>query len=396
MAVADTAGSGLNEGVGRGPAGNAPGSDPRQRYSPLYERPPNERPGTTTAANNAIDLDVGAFGLKAGMPYCTLRFGKYERPKPFTSSDLTYDLTVALPLPNELQDQTGVDYSEKSLETVGDLFNSGFTFSAGAAAGLRHSGGVIQGAMQGASGALGKFGALSGAIGGAMGNAAASLLPAEQMTSAIQQQTGLAPNPNPSLMFEGPQLREFTYSWTFMPDSKTESDNLRNFIRNVKARVLPKVSPGLSPVLFYPHMVQMNFHPWDKDGHGSNPWGWGDNTIIRIKKCVVKSFNVSYTPANVPAFFDGNPTAPHPVAVTCTIQLKELEYMLSNDWGGSDGPSVDLKYLLDRLSRVPGLGPVADKLSDLLNGITAEPAAGSAAALAAQGQQVQPVSGTGP
>lgn len=332
--------------------------------SPSEEARPNDREGTTTRAANSINQDVGAFGLKAGVPYCTLRFGKYERPKPFTSSNLTYDLLVALPLPNELQDQTGVDYSEKSLETVGDLFNGNFNTSAVAAAALRHSGGVAQGAMQGMAGALSKFGALSGALGGVAGNAAASLLPAEQITSAIQQQSGLAPNPNPSLMFEGPQLREFTYSWTFMPDNKTESENLRKFITNVKARVLPKVTSGLSPVLFYPHMVQMNFYPWDKSGSGSNPWGWGTDTIIKIKKCVVKSFNVSYTPANVPAFFDGNPNAPHPVAITCTIQLKELEYMLSNDWEPKEsedyGPSVDADYIVSRLP--DGLKELADAI----------------------------------
>jgi hypothetical protein len=92
--------------------------------------------------------------------------------------------------------------------------------------------------------------------------------------------------------------------------------------------------------------------------------------IIKIKKCVVKSFNVNYTPVNVPAFFDGNPSAPHPVAITCTIHLKELEYMLSNDWGGKDGPSVDLEYIGDRIG-----GPVGDvfnKLSELLEATTAK------------------------
>ena len=207
-------------------------------------------------------------------------------------------------------------------------------------------------------------------------NAAQTLAPAEQITSAIQQSTGAAPNPNPSLMFDGPQLREFTYSWTIMPDNKAQSDNLRKFIANVKSRVLPSVTQGLSPVLFYPHMVQMNFYPWDatpsdydagnQGGAGSNPWGWGANTIIRMKKCVVKSFNVNYTPVNVPAFFNefddqGNrvtPTAPHPVAVTCTIQLKELEYMLSNDWGGAFAGKSELNV------NTNGFGPGDDTSSD--------------------------------
>jgi hypothetical protein len=60
-----------------------------------------------------------------------------------------------------------------------------------------------------------------------------------------------------------------------------------------------------------------------------------------MKKCVVKSFNINYTPVNVPAFFDGNPDAPHPVAITCTINLKELEYMLSNDWVSGNTDTIN-------------------------------------------------------
>jgi hypothetical protein len=341
--MADGTRSGQQQDINVRNGRNANG-EPLPAASPREETP-NRVNGTITASTgvsaNTEDVGIGALSsavIRAGVPYCTLRFGKYDRPKPFSSSNLVYDLHLALPLPNELQDQTGVDYSEKSLGTVGDVINGNINTSALAAAGLRHAGDMAQGALGGAASALGALGGRMGVFGVAAGNfitnAAATLAPAEQITSAIQQSTGAAPNPNPSLMFEGPQLREFTYSWTFMPDNKTESENLRKFIKNVKARVLPRVTQGLSPVLFYPHMVQMNFYPWDEDGSGSNPWGWGENTIIKMKKCVVKSFNINYTPVNVPAFFDGNPDAPHPVAITCTINLKELEYMLSNDWGG--------------------------------------------------------------
>ena len=322
---------------------------------PPSEEAPAAAPGQISASNNVILQDVGAFGIKAGVPFCSLRFGKYERPSPFVSSNLAFDLIVALPLPNELQDQTGVDYSDQRLETVGDIINRGGLASTGAAALLRNSGAAFEGGVGGTADAIARVaGPVGGALATAMGNIVQTLLPAEQITSAVQQAAGLAPNPNPSVMFDGPQLREFTYSWTFMPDSEAESIAIRKFIKNVKARVLPKVTQGQSPVLFYPHMVQMNFYPWDHDGTGANPWGWGAETIIKMKKCVVKSFNVNYTPVNVPAFFDQfdsegrrlDPTAPHPVAISCTIQLKEIEYMLSNDWikDGEEGefaPELD-------------------------------------------------------
>jgi hypothetical protein len=116
-------------------------------------------------------------------------------------------------------------------------------------------------------------------------------------------------------------------------------------IKVIKGRVLPK-SAGSSQasVLHYPNMVQMNFFPWDGTGAG-NPWGWGVDSFIRIKKCVVKSFNTNYTPSNVPAFFEGEGS--YAVAVNVSITLQEIEYMLANDWIGDDGfgPEVGLATL---------------------------------------------------
>ena len=48
----------------------------------------------------------------------------------------------------------------------------------------------------------------------------------------------------------------------------------------------------------------------------------------------MQAVNVNFAPSNVPAFFGGKY---HPVAIGLTINLREIEYMMSHDWGGTAG-----------------------------------------------------------
>lgn len=280
--------------------------------------------------------ETTVFNSMLGEYYMRILLGPYSRPEPFESADWKPELAVFLPLPQELRDDTAVGYNNIDLNSVGDLINgdgAGF-----AAAALRNSGKLAEGAAQ----ALGAAGSMAGnivgssALGKYMGdaaqNTAETLFPPDQVTSAIQQSLGLAPNPNPSVAFSGPQLREFSYSWILMAKNKQESANIKNLIKRLKAAALPENGDGGAAVLRYPWMCQLNFFPWDRGGTGH--WYWTDNSIIRIKKCVMSSVNVNYTPSNVPAFFHDSK---HAVAVQISINFKELEYMLSSDWGGGGG-----------------------------------------------------------
>jgi hypothetical protein len=156
--------------------------------------------------------------------------------------------------------------------------------------------------------------------------------PPDLVQSAFEQAMGTAPNPNPSVAFQGPNLREFGLSWTFFPVSKPESDKLHNVIKILKQSSLPSsASSSGAAILNYPDMVQLNFFPWDSGPIEGNPWYWSEDSIIRIKKCVMNSVSVDYNPSNSPAFFADN----KPVAVRLSIGFSEIEYMLSNDWGGT-------------------------------------------------------------
>lgn len=279
----------------------------------------------------------------AGDYYMSLSLGPYERPQPFGGVEWKIQKKIILPLPAELRDDTGVTYTNVNLKSVGDVINNDLA-SGALAAGLRFSGDLISsgaGALTSSlAGAIPKSSSMGNLAAAALTGAGAALFPAEQITSAIQQATGLAPNPNPSVAFEGPMLRDFSFSWTFFPRTRADSDRIQNIVTLLKRYALPENAVSDSgAVLKYPWLALLNFYPWDNGGVGN--YGWSRNSILKYKKCFMNSVNVNYNPSNVPAFFKGENGRPGlPVAIQLTIGFKEVEYFLSKDYGGGAGQSL--------------------------------------------------------
>lgn len=289
----------------------------------------------------------GPDGSMLGKFHCRLSIGKYERQRPFKNSTWRPHSMIYLPLPDVLKDSTSVKYGGMDLETVGDFFNLDFVTGVGGAL-YRGVGSAISTGIGNLSGA-----GLAAAIAAATGGKASGvgdklgaalnkgiqkdLLPGDKIQSAIEQKVGVAPNPNPSVAFEGPQLRNFSFTWTFYPTRKEESEKIFNIIKLLKQASLPaQTFTNAGALLNYPDICQLNFFPWDEGGTGN--WFWTDKSIIRIKKCFMSDVDVDYNPSNVPGFF--NDEGSSPVAIRLTINFNEIEYMLSQDWGsGREGSS---------------------------------------------------------
>jgi len=263
--------------------------------------------------------------LETAKYYCTLSLAKYERPDPFAPSKFRPTTLFKLPLPLELRDETRVGYNNVNMVAVGDVINTGG--SPVSAELLRRSGDIASGAIGGVAAGIGALTGQSG-IGEAIGKVAQDALPAEALATALQQTMGKAPNPNPTVAFQGPELREMTLTWTFMPATREDARNVRNLIKRLKQASLPGV--GYSPsILAYPEICQVNFFPWDSKGGGK--WGWGEDSIIKMKQCFMASVNVDYTSGTAPAFFHGDNN--EPVVTRLTINFKEIEYFLATDYG---------------------------------------------------------------
>jgi hypothetical protein len=312
--------------------------------------------------------------------YCSLRFFEYVRPTPFDNSQETPVSTIILPLPIQLIDSTSAAFAQQDLGAVADILNEGVTPGAAAAS-------LLRGGIAGVSDIikiLPQFqavskGPLKDALNIGENFAKRNLVNADTITTAVEQTLGRAPNPNPTVKFTGPVLRDVNYTWYFNPKNEAESNSIRTIIQRIKNFSLPSFGLGSSAILNYPHLAQVNFYPWDqplteKTNTTPNRWGWTTNSIIRLKRCFVTSVSVNYNPANVPAFY--NDRSSNPVIYELSIQLKEVEYMTAQAWGDEDeelkdsrvgtfetGPIETVLNAFDSLKRnVTGAGPAKGEL----------------------------------
>lgn len=274
--------------------------------------------------------------LETAKYYCTLSTLKYERPKPFDPSSYAVERIIRLPLPQELRDDTAVAYNNVDLKLVGDIANGNLATGIGAEI-LRQSGAVIGAPASAVAAGLIKAGAATtgagGMLAGAVGKGIQNAIDPEAITSAIQQGAGVAPNPNPSVAFQGPSLRELSFTWTFMPTNAKDSQRIREIVNYLKSAALPRAdkSGDSAAILDYPMLCQMNFFPWDNNGGNGNPYGWSDNSIIKMKRCFMASVNVNYTAGAAPSFFAGYNN--EPTIIQLSINMKEIEYFMAHDYG---------------------------------------------------------------
>jgi len=292
-------------------------------------------------------LDPTLTALDSAKYYCTLTTYEYTRPAPFMRADHIPLRTFKLPLPSELRDETRIDYASENMQIVGDIFNNGIASpSMIAAEALRQSGRIMS------SGANTIAGAVTGAVGGgeAVGNAVTEALSPELLGSALEQKFGIAPNPNPAVAFKGVPLRDIALSWVFMPANRDDARQVRTLIKYLKKASLPKTSEGAASLLSYPYLVQLNFYPWDTNGNSR--WGWGANSIIKMKRCFMASVNVDYSQGVAPAFFhDDNH---EPVITRLNIQFKEVEQFLRHDYSPTDYREFNLATIFSDIASTAG------------------------------------------
>lgn len=301
--------------------------------------------------------------------YMTLRFFDYDRKDLFREAKNTPKYTVTLPLPSELNDSQRTEYSTADMKTVGTLMTEGATKSAGLQAVMTAGPAVANKLIGGLADKVGaKNKMLAGTLSTFGAGAEAAGVNTENLVNAIEQYMGMAPNPQPSILLKGPSLREFNFTWTFNPRDVDESKRIRETIERLKASALPRKSFAGSGtgVLLYPQVCMLNFYPWDGSANKNSIYGWGEKSLIRIKRCFISNITSNYSPNGVPSFFAG--TVGAPVFIQLSMALKEIEFFTSEDWlsyNASEigGSSLDLNEVFGGsvIGKIAGL---ASKIVD--------------------------------
>lgn len=224
--------------------------------------------------------------------------------------------TIALPMQPGLSDSNSVDWGADQLNPLQMI-------------GARAASGLMEGLSnldpgQAASKALA---ALKNAAAGAMNDITEADIKAYFAGQAVganifTRSTGKVINPNLELLFRGPQLRTFNYSYRFTPRSNQESAVIKNIIRHFKKNMAVKKSnAGL--FLETPNVFDLKYV---YSGGDSHPF------LNKIKRCALTNFNVDYTPdGSYTTYKDGSMTS-----YAVSMQFSEINPIYEDDYKDSD------------------------------------------------------------
>tara|TARA_R100000908_G_scaffold62664_1_gene42159 strand:+ start:55 stop:1500 length:1446 start_codon:yes stop_codon:yes gene_type:complete len=224
--------------------------------------------------------------------------------------------TVVLPIPGAITDQNVAEWGDgrinplqlAGLEVAGEALSKG-----------------IGAAGQSASDLIGKLGntseqakkALAGAI-----SASAVGISADEVLARTQ---GAVVNPNLELLFKGPSLRPFNFSFQMGARNEQESLEIMRILRFFKQGGSPQRTSA-QYLVKAPHTFQIEYLHRGEDGDQNK-------FLNKIKECALLSVGVNYTPNNNYATFKNGA----PVAVELSLAFKELDPVFNDEYGPGDG-----------------------------------------------------------
>ena len=223
--------------------------------------------------------------------------------------------TVVLPIPGAITDQNNADWGDgrinplqlAGLEVAGKALSQGF----GAAADTTAS--MLSGLSQSSSQAKD---ALKGVISGA-----AVGISADEVLARTQ---GAVVNPNLELLFKGPTLRPFNFTFQMGARNQPESDEIMRILRFFKQGGSPQRTAA-QYLVKAPHTFQIEYLHRGEDGEQNK-------YLNKIKECALLSVGVNYTPNNNYATFKNGA----PVSIELSLSFKELEPVFNDQYGPDD------------------------------------------------------------
>jgi hypothetical protein len=218
--------------------------------------------------------------------------------------------TVILPIPGGIQDGVGVRYGDSSMTPL-DMAKANIaltTVSEGFTAGISEAG-------QAAQNVAGAFGDNKKALAAVIAGMAAG------GQDLLTRTTGAIANPNMELLFNGPELRTFSFQFLLAPRSQEEAKTIIQILRFFKQGMAP-IRTKSRLFLKSPHTFQLSYR---------NSKGQDHKYLNKFKECALANFGVNYTPnGNYSTYEDGVMTA-----YQMTMTYRELNPIYNDDYGNS-------------------------------------------------------------
>jgi hypothetical protein len=189
----------------------------------------------------------------------------------------------------------------------------------------------------------------------AFGNYVRSFLAGQAVgaNNLVTRSTGALLNPNMELLFNGPLLRQFQFSFDLIGKNKEEASIIKSIIRffkkNMAVRETPtvigsevdsnEIGQGNSVFLNSPYVFQIKYLQGADRPGATRP----QQSIGQIKMCALQNFTTDYTPMG--SFMTFNDEERTMFMYRISMAFKELtpiydsDYVSSKDSNGNDNPN---------------------------------------------------------
>ena len=252
--------------------------------------------------------DIIKFNMMKYRPkdFNTETFGFSERKK----GDIIG--TVILPIPTGIADNQAVTWGGNNMNAVQAQV-------AQIALEAIFADNPIEAGIDATKTAIDKIAGSAGEASTGLGKALAGM--AVGNNNLMTRTSGAILNPNMELLFGGPSLRPFTFSFNLSPRSKDEANEVINLIRFFKRGMSPIRSKS-NLFLKSPHTFQLEYKYRGGSKEEDHPF------LNRFKECALQGFGVQYTPTgNYSTFGDGVMTQ-----YQITMSFTELEPVYNDDY----------------------------------------------------------------
>ena len=264
-------------------------------------------------------------------------------PKGVSNKSLVNKGTVLLQIPANMQDGNSVNTGDSKMNSivgaalgastslmtdVGDALG-GTNFGAGEGKRLQNAGIAAEKAIKGGLGDSGLSGNIRGLITKKLAASAVNALGGNvTMNQLLARQDGTIFNPNMELLFNGPTLRNFRFSFKMTPRGKKEAEQIKLIMRTFKMNMAPKVTSG-GPNLFLktPSVFELRY----KSGRRDHPF------LHKFKQCFLTDISINYTGEGVYATYENK----EPISMIMDLTFKELEPIYDIDYFDKYGFDAD-------------------------------------------------------
>lgn len=141
----------------------------------------------------------------------------------------------------------------------------------------------------------------------------------------VQRATGKIINNNMELLFNGPTLRSFNFSFKLRPRSESESVLCRNIIKSLKRDSAPKTSKT-NLFLETPNVFLIEY--MYQAQQGNTPTYTQHPFLNKIKPCALTSINVNYTPDGSYMTYETNGSM---IGYDLNLTFQEIEPVYRSD-----------------------------------------------------------------